>query len=155
MPLALAAGKDASLFSSDPLALAEHSSDFMFPADAEIVVLERQRIAIYDYHGAQKPLPVTQHLQVPTHTIDKGSYRHFMLKEIHEQGHVLANSIHRLFDFAQLRPRTEMLALPKIAMQQVKRIKIVGCGTSYHAAMLAAVFAEEQLNIESSAEGCA
>ena len=152
LPLAIAAGKDAYLFSSDPLALAKHSSDFMFPADADIVVLERERISIYDYDGTQKPLPVTQHLQVPTQKIDKGSYRHFMLKEIHEQEIVLANSIHRLFDFDQLRPRTEMLALSKIDMQQVKRIKIIGCGTSYHAAMLAAVFTEEQLHIESIAE---
>ena len=152
LPLAIAAGKDAHLFSSDPLALAEHSGDFMFPADAEIVVLERERLAIYDYDGVQQPLPVTQHLQVPTQKIDKGSYRHFMLKEIHEQGLVLGNSIHRLFDFARLIPRTEMLALPTIDMQQVKRIKVVGCGTSYHAAMLAAVFAEEQLHIESIAE---
>ncbi len=152
LPLAIAAGKDAHLFSSDPLALAEHSSDFMFPADATIVVLERQRLALYDYDGEQLPLPVAQHLQVPTQKIDKGSYRHFMLKEIHEQGLVLANNIHRLFDFAQLRPRAEMLALQKIDMQRVKRIKIVGCGTSYHAALLAAVFAEEQLHIESLAE---
>lgn len=152
LPLAIAAGKNAHLFSSDPLSLAEHSSDFMFPADAEIVVLEREHIAIYDYDGKQRPLPVTQHLQVPQHKIDKGSYRHFMLKEIHEQGLVLGNSIHRLFDFARLHPRAEMLALPKIDMQQVKRIKIIGCGTSYHAAMLAAVFAEEQLHIESIAE---
>jgi len=152
LPLAIAAGKDAHLFSSDPLALAEHSSSFMFPNDAEIVVLARERITVYDYDGQQKPLPTPQHLQVPTTKIAKGSYPHFMLKEIHEQGLVLGNSIHRLFDFAQLRPRAEMLALPKIDMQQIKRIKIVGCGTSYHAAMLAAVFAEEQLHIESSAE---
>lgn len=152
LPLAIAAGKDAHLFSSDPLALAEHSSNFMFPDDAAIVVLARENITVYDYDGQQKPLPAPQHLQVPTTKIAKGSYPHFMLKEIHEQGLVLGNSIHRLFDFARLRPRAEMLALPKIDMQRVKRIKIVGCGTSYHAAMLAAVFAEEQLHIESSAE---
>ena len=152
LPLAIAASENAHLFSSDPLALAEYSSNFIFPADAEIIVLERERVAIYDYDGKQKTLPLTQHLQVQTQKIDKGSYRHFMLKEIHEQGLVLGNIIHRLFDFAQLRPRSEMLALPQIDMQQVKRIKIVGCGTSYHAAMLAAHFSEEQLHIESVAE---
>ncbi len=152
LPLAIAASENAHLFSSDPLALAEHSDAFMFPADAEIVVLARERIAVYDYEGTPQPLPAVQHLQVPRQKIDKGSYRHFMLKEIHEQGLVLGNIIHRLFDFVALRPRTEMLALSHLAMPRVKRIKIVGCGTSYHAAMLAAVFAEEQLRIESVAE---
>ena len=152
LPLAIAAGKNAHLFSSDPLALATHSSDFMFPGDAEIVVLAREQITIYDYDGQRQPTPVRQHLQLPTQKIDKGSYRHFMLKEIHEQSYVLANIVHRLFDFKQLRPRSELLALPQLEMARVRRIKIVGCGTSYHAAMLAAVFAEEQLHIESVAE---
>ena len=152
LPLAIAAGKDAHLFSSDPLALAGHSNEFMFPSDADIVVLERKQVAIYDYEGQVRPAPTIQRLQVSSHKIDKGGYRHFMLKEIHEQSHVLANTVHRLFNFNALRPRDELLALAKIDIAKVRRIKIIGCGTSHHAAMLAAVFAEEQLHIESIAE---
>lgn len=152
LPLAIALGKHANLFSSDPLALATHSCDFLFPSDAEIVVLARDRVAICDYDGNEQPLPNVQRLQLSTQAVEKGGYQHFMLKEIHEQSIVLANAVQRLFDFSQLRPRTALLALPKLDMPRIKRIKIIGCGTSYHAAMLAAAFTEEQLQIETVAE---
>ena len=150
--LAIASGNSANLFSSDPAALANHSEHFIFLGDDEIAVLEKDKVSIYDYHAQTKPLPQQHRLQLAPSSVEKSGYQHFMLKEIHEQGNALANTIHRLFDFASLRPREDLLGIDRLDIDRIERIKVTGCGTSHHAGLLSPYFVEEYLQIEATVE---
>lgn len=151
--LVIAEGADGYLFSSDPVALAGHCQDFIFLGDQQIAELSIGTMHLYDYqlHRLEDE-PRRHKLQLSVENIDKGDYQHFMLKEIHQQGSVLANTIHRLFDFDSVRPRADLLGFERLDLDRVQRIKVTGCGTSHHAGMLSPYFVEQYLQTEASVE---
>ena len=152
LSLAVAVSSQAKLFSSDPIALGEHSNEFMFLNNNEIAVMSEKELALYDLQGNSCQQPPVHQLQISSEEDGKGGYDHYMLKEINQQGHVLANTVHRLFDFVNYCPRHDLLGVDRIDIERVKRIKVVGCGTSYHASMLAPYFVDSYLQVEAQPE---
>lgn len=138
-PLALAYGDGEIILGSDAIALAPFSDQIAYLDDGDIVVIHGQQVVIYDAQGAKVTRSVQQSQYQDFH-VSKGNYRHFMLKEIHEQPEVIARSISDYVDFSTGRIRDEAVA---IDFSQIDRLIISACGTAFYAGMIAKYWFEQ------------
>jgi glutamine---fructose-6-phosphate transaminase (isomerizing) len=149
-PLIVGLGDGENFFASDPLALAPVAQRFMYLEDGDIAEVERTKVTVYDARGQAVKRPV-QPVDINVDASSKGTYRHFMLKEIHEQPETLAQTLqeHLVDDHlaSQWLGPTSNEILPKI-----QRVHIVACGTSYHAGLVGKYWMEEILRIPCTVE---
>ncbi|MFO7649459.1 glutamine--fructose-6-phosphate transaminase (isomerizing) [Halomonas campaniensis] len=140
-PLVVGVGIGEAFLGSDPLALLQVTDRFLYLREGDVVRLSAGgRIEVLDAAGT----PVEREVQTFEHgdgAASKGDYRHFMLKEIHEQPAVIAAALEgRLGERSVLvesfGPDAEAL------FGRVRQIHIVACGTSYHAGMVARYWLE-------------
>ncbi|GHE21207.1 glutamine--fructose-6-phosphate transaminase (isomerizing) [Halomonas urumqiensis] len=145
-PLVVGVGIDEAFLGSDPLALLQVTDRFIYLEEGDVVRLSAKgRIEVFDASGAA----VEREVQTFEHgdgAASKGEYRHFMLKEIHEQPAVIAAALEgRLGDkhvlIESFGPEAEAL------FGQVKQIHIIACGTSYHAGMVARYWLEKYAGV--------
>lgn len=145
-PLVVGVGIDEAFLASDPLALLQVTDRFIYLLEGDVVRLsEGGLIEIFDSNGAVAERPV-QKFEHGDGASSKGQYRHYMLKEIHEQPAVIAAALEgRLAEHAVLvesfGPAAEGL------FQRVRNIHIVACGTSYHAGMVARYWLERYTGV--------
>ena len=144
-PLALGygeAGEDGAsemFIGSDALALAPFTSRVSYLEDGDWAVMTPERVVVRDATGAEV-LREIQDIPVENFAVDKGPYRHFMLKEIHEQPESLARCLRGLVDHSAgaLKPLLEV-----VDFSSADRIIMVACGTAYYACMTAKYWIEE------------
>ena len=91
-PLILGLGPDEFLVASDVPAILEHTRNMHFMRDGEMAILSPEGVRIQDFSGKELPL-MLQEVQVDPEMAEKGGFRHFMLKEIHEQPRAIQDSI--------------------------------------------------------------
>ena len=144
-PLVIGLGMGENFLASDQLALRQVTDRFMYLEEGDIAEIRRDSVQIWDQHGQS-----VQREQVQYHegaeAADKGAYRHFMLKEIHEQPKVVQRTLEgRLGSDHVLVQAFGPHAAELFA--QVKNVQIVACGTSYHAGMVARYWLEELAGI--------
>lgn len=145
-PLVVGVGIDEAFLASDPLALLQVTDRFIYLLEGDVVRLSSGgRIEIFDVSGVAVERPV-QTFEHGDGAASKGDYRHYMLKEIHEQPAVIAAALEgRLGDRSVLvesfGPDAEAL------FREVQNIHIVACGTSYHAGMVARYWLERYTGV--------
>jgi glucosamine--fructose-6-phosphate aminotransferase (isomerizing) len=132
-PLVVGYGEDETYLGSDALALAPLTQKIAYLEEGDWAVITRAGTQIYDREDRPVERPVTLS-GVTGALIDKGNYRHFMLKEIFEQPVVVAQTLG-----SYLRPLEDRVALPvpEFDLGAIRRVTIVACGTSYLAGMVA------------------
>ena len=139
-PLVIGQGQGENFFGSDITTFAEVARQAIFLNDAECARLTANSIDIWDFSGnALKPKPSPIHWTAGS--AEKNGYRHYMLKEIHEQPAVIGRAIDRFIVHENL--NFAELGLDKIACEKVSNINIVACGTAYLAGMLSKYFIED------------
>ncbi|GED22692.1 glutamine--fructose-6-phosphate transaminase (isomerizing) [Halomonas halmophila] len=145
-PLVVGVGIEEAFIASDPLALLQVTDRFIYLEEGDVVRLSGNGgIEVFDSQGAA----VERSIQIFEHgdgSASKGDYRHFMLKEIHEQPKVIAEALEgRLGDRSVLvesfGPDAEAL------LSKASQIHLVACGTSYHAGMVARYWLERYAGI--------
>ncbi len=143
-PLVIGLGIGENFLASDPLALRQVTDRFIFLEEGDIAVIQRDDLQIYDAHAAAVERAAV-HYHEQAESAEKGSYRHFMLKEIHEQPQAVQRTLEdRLADDHVLAQAFGPDASALFA--RVKNIQIVACGTSYHAGMVARYWLESLTN---------
>ncbi|MBM7062701.1 glutamine--fructose-6-phosphate transaminase (isomerizing) [Pseudomonas sp. UL073] len=140
-PLVIGFGHGENFLASDQLALRQVTDQFMYLEEGDIAEIRRDSVQIWDASGR----PV-QREQVQYHegaeAADKGEFRHFMLKEIHEQPSVVQRTLEGRLGQQQV--QVEAFGPQAAALfAQVRNVQIVACGTSYHAGMVARYWLEE------------
>jgi len=141
-PLILGLGEGESLVASDVPALLEHTRSMYFMRDGEMAVLSRGKAVLRDFHGRHLPL-TPQEVQWSPEMAEKGGYRHFMLKEIHEQPRSLRETLAGRISPDLKRVVLDEANIPDEALKKIKRIHIVACGTSWHAALVGKFLIED------------
>jgi len=148
-------GQGETLLASDIPALLAHTRDVVILEDGDVAVVTRHGVEITDLAGAPVSRTPTRILWDPI-LAEKGGYRHFMLKEIYEQPRAAADTLR-----GRVSPEGGTVVLPDIGLDPeivagLRRVVLVACGTSYHAALvgrflierLAGVSAEVDLGSE-------
>ena len=132
-PLAIGNGPDGIMIGSDAIALSPFCDDIIYLEDGDIAILSAGKADIFDASGtpvSRPAMPVPMEVSVA----EKGNFRHFMAKEIHEQPEVLTHTLSHYIDVATGRLRPERIA---IDFSRVSRISITACGTAYIAGLVA------------------
>jgi glucosamine--fructose-6-phosphate aminotransferase (isomerizing) len=148
-PLLIGFGEGEFLCASDTPALAGVTRTILPLEDGEVALLGPLGIELYNEAGARQQRPPTQ-LQGTDHVADKRSFRHFMLKEIHEQPETAARWLLR--HLPEGGPNDPVVALPieRDLLEGVQRIQILACGTSRHAALVGAHLLEQLAGVPTS-----
>jgi glucosamine--fructose-6-phosphate aminotransferase (isomerizing) len=119
---------------SDAIALAPFTDAICYLEDGDSAVLTRQGVEIHDATGSKVERAVLRS-SASAFLVDKGNYRHFMAKEIHEQPEVVGHTLAHYVDMAEERVRLP-LALP-FDFRTLDRISMSACGTAYYAGLVA------------------
>ena len=131
-PLAIGYGDGEMFLGSDALALAPFSNLISYLEEGDSVVLSRAGARFFDVSGRSVERAKLRS-QAGGLLIEKGSYRHFMAKEIHEQPEVLGHTIAHYVDLSTLRLRP--FAWP-FDVAKLTRLSIAACGTAHIAALI-------------------
>jgi glutamine---fructose-6-phosphate transaminase (isomerizing) len=139
-PLAIGFGDGAMYVGSDAIALAPFTDQVSYLEDGDWVIVTRSGAEIHDSGGkvAHRALIKSQ---ASVLLIDKGNYRHFMAKEIHEQPEVVGHTLANYLDMAAARVDLPM-QLP-FDFRELDRISIAACGTAYYAGLVARYWFEQ------------
>ena len=132
-PLVVGYGEGETYLGSDALALAPLTQKIAYLEEGDWVVITRDGSTIFDKDNNEVTREITTS-GASAAAIEKGNYRHFMLKEIFEQPTVVAQTLR-----SYLRPLEQEVALPQMDfdISGIDRVTIVACGTSYYAGMVA------------------
>jgi glucosamine--fructose-6-phosphate aminotransferase (isomerizing) len=133
-PLAVGYAKDEAYLGSDAIALAPFTNRISYLEDGDVAVLNGADVVIYDREGriAHREIKITN---ASAGLVDKGGYRHFMAKEIHEQPEVISHTISHYVDpIGPCASAREARVIGILA--HATRLTISACGTAYYAALV-------------------
>jgi glutamine---fructose-6-phosphate transaminase (isomerizing) len=133
-PLAVGYGDGEMYLGSDAIALAPFTDTLSYLEDGDAAVLTRRGVEVRDARGSRVERAVVKSLASAL-LVDKGNYRHFMAKEIHEQPEVVGHTLARYLDMAAERVRLPA-DLP-FDFRKLERVSISACGTAYYAGLVA------------------
>ncbi len=149
-PVVIGLGVDENFVASDVAALLPVTRRFMFLEEGDVAEIRRKAIRIVNSDGISAVRPVRES-ELAADAVERGQYRHFMLKEIHEQPRAIAQTLEERVAGAKLLEA----AFGPDASQLFKRVRavhIAACGTSYHAGLVASYFIEQICRIPARVE---
>ena len=133
-PLAIGYGDGEMYLGSDAIALAPFTDAISYLEDGDSAVLTRRGVEVRDAKGSKVERAVLRS-SASAFLVDKGNYRHFMAKEIHEQPEVVGHTLAHYIDMAAERVRLPV-ELP-FDFGTLERVSISACGTAYYAGLVA------------------
>ena len=145
-PLVCGAGENENFLGSDVSAFNQWTRNAIYLDDYDIVVLKENEIKIYDRQLHEKYYNIIE-LEQGLEQSGKNGYEHYMLKEINEQPFTVRSTIE-----AVLKDINTAFGITKDELKNIKNILMIGCGTAYHATMVAKYWVEEFCNIPCQAE---
>lgn len=149
-PVVIGLGIGENFIASDAMALLPVTNNFIYLEDGDITVIEKNKVSVYDAN-LKKVKRLSKISQLSADNIERGDCRHFMQKEIFEQPKALADT---LLD----RLSTESIPIEifgnnaKKILSKIKRIQIVACGSSFHAALIGKFWLEQYAKLPCNVE---
>lgn len=149
-PLVIGVGIGEYFIASDVAALIPVTQQFIFLEEGDIAEITHQELKIFDHTGAPVERAVKES-QLKADEVERGEYRHYMLKEIFEQPRVLSECLEGRFNGLKLLEESFGPGASAI-FDQVEHIQILACGTSYHAGLVARYWFESLAGIPCDVE---
>lgn len=136
-PLVVGIGSEAGeyFFASDATPLAEYTKKVIYLKDSEIAIVENKEMIIKNIDNVVQ-VPYVHELEMNLELLEKGGYDHFMLKEIYEQPRSIFDSYRGRFNATTGSFHMRSLEEYSEQLAQIKRLILIGCGTSWHAALV-------------------
>ncbi len=133
-PLAIGYGHGEMYLGSDAIALAPFTDSVSYLEDGDWCVLTRNSAQVFDADGNEVTRPIIKS-SASAMLVDKGNYKHFMAKEIHEQPEVVGHTLAHYIDMIE-----EEIVLPAelpFDWRKFKRVSVSACGTAFYAGLVA------------------
>lgn len=149
-PLVIGIGIGENFIASDQLALLPVTNRFMHLEDGDMACIETGHVSVFDKAGNPVERATTE-LEGQHDSADKGTYRHYMLKEIYEQPHAVQQTLEGRIDHERVLENAFGPNANAI-FDKVQNIQIIACGTSFHAGAVAKYWFEGIAGIPCQAE---
>jgi glucosamine--fructose-6-phosphate aminotransferase (isomerizing) len=134
-------GKDEMYIASDLPAILEHTREMVFLESRQMAVISREGLMVITLDG-EEIQPKVHNIPWDPVSAEKGEYRHFMHKEIHEQVRSLTDTIAGRVDFELGSIQLPSLNISPAMVKEIKKIFIIACGTASYAGMVGKVLIE-------------
>ncbi|HEY4732040.1 MAG TPA: glutamine--fructose-6-phosphate transaminase (isomerizing) [Gammaproteobacteria bacterium] len=149
-PLVIGVGNGEYFIASDVTALIPVTKRFIFMQDGDIAEITKNQLKIFDASGAivERPIHVSEQTQ---NAVERGIYRHYMLKEIFEQPRAIAETLEGRISNDRVLEASFGPEAGKV-FDTIKSVHIIACGTSYHAGMVARYWFESIAGVPCNVE---
>jgi len=141
-PLLLGVGEGEQFLASDAAALLSYTRQVIFLENGDISRLTTEGYEVYDQQDQAVERP-PQRLNWDPMLIEKGGFKHFMLKEIHEQPQALQDTLAGRVDFETGQVDFDSFSFTAEDLSKVRRVHLLACGTSWHSALVGKFLIEE------------
>ncbi|MDD5627575.1 MAG: glutamine--fructose-6-phosphate transaminase (isomerizing) [Elusimicrobia bacterium] len=150
-PLIIGLGEGENFLASDVPAFLAHTRKAVFLEDGEMAVVKAEGCRFFSLAGKRlEKAPVA--IQWDRTMAEKGGYRHFMLKEIHEQPTACEDTLRGRFFPLRDGVLQREAGLPAAFLKGVRQLHLIACGTAYHAALVGKYWLEEAAGVPVHAE---
>ncbi|MDO8953743.1 MAG: glutamine--fructose-6-phosphate transaminase (isomerizing) [Gammaproteobacteria bacterium] len=150
-PMVIGLGIEENFIASDSLSLLPVTHRFIYLHEGDIAEVTRHMVHITDQHGHAVTRPIEE-LHVQNDAASKGKFKHFMLKEIFEQPDAVTQTMSGCIDLEGQVLINAFGVNAETILPGIENIKIVACGTSYHAGLVAKNWLEEWAGIPCDVE---
>ncbi|WP_269515247.1 glutamine--fructose-6-phosphate transaminase (isomerizing) [Brevundimonas subvibrioides] len=134
-PLVVGWGEGEMYLGSDALAVGPFTQKISYLEEGDFVAVTRAGATMFDASGTPVDRPVVQ-VSASSAMVEKGAYRHFMEKEIHEQPDSVQHTLSHYLDLVTGKARVQTLEAGAIDFARIDRIQIVACGTAFYAGQI-------------------
>jgi glucosamine--fructose-6-phosphate aminotransferase (isomerizing) len=143
-PLVVGLGHDRGefFFASDATPIVEYTNKVIYLKDGEIAIVENNELIVKSIENVVQ-VPYVQELELSLEQLEKGGYPHFMLKEIYEQPRSIFDSFRGRFDSNTGQIHMRSMEDYAERLKEIKRLILIGCGTSWHAGLVAEYLFED------------
>lgn len=143
-PLVVGIGSEVGeyFFASDATPLAEYTKKVIYMKDGEIAIVENKEMIVKNIDNVVQ-VPYVHELEMNLEMLEKGGYDHFMLKEIYEQPRSIYDSYRGRFNASTGTFHMRSLEEYSDQLAKIKRLILIGCGTSWHAGLVAEYLFED------------
>jgi glucosamine--fructose-6-phosphate aminotransferase (isomerizing) len=143
-PLVVGLGKDRGefFFASDATPIVEYTNKVIYLKDGEVAIVENKELIVKSIDNVVQ-VPYVQELELSLEQLEKGGYPHFMLKEIYEQPRSIFDSFRGRFDSDTGQIHMRSMEDYAERLKEIKRLILIGCGTSWHAGLVAEYLFED------------
>lgn len=149
-PLVIGIGIGEHFIASDVSALIPVTRKFIFLEEGDIADIRRDSLVIYDAEGNVVERPVKES-DITADAVERGHYRHYMLKEIYEQPRAIAETLEGRISDKRVLVESFGTEAAKI-FSQVEEVHIIACGTSYHSGLIGKYWLEGLAGLPCSIE---
>ncbi len=149
-PLLIGVGEGENFLGSDVQALIRVTNRFVYLEENDVAEITRDGFAVYSGDGERVERPIRKS-ELSADAVERGEYRHYMLKEIFEQPRAVADTLEGRITDERVLPNIFGVDADAL-LARVRHVQIIACGTSYHAGLLARYWLEAIAGIPCSVE---
>ncbi|MEZ4319081.1 MAG: glutamine--fructose-6-phosphate transaminase (isomerizing) [Myxococcota bacterium] len=151
-PLVIGLGDGETIIASDPQAIVAHTRRVIYLQDREIATITREGANVHHMEDGTEIGREIELLDNDYGLAERGGFEHFMLKEIHEQSESIERALRGRIQVREGNAKLGGLEMSPRDLRAVARVIMIGCGTSYHAGLTAALAIEDLARVPARAE---